>query len=80
MSLPENREVTAAHTKGKERSEGHRKKYCRKSNVGNGRIGAGKRGITDDSKVFILSNNWIDRVSTKTSDQSGLDKRISIWF
>ena len=50
MSLPENREVTAAHTKGKERSEGHRKKYCRKSNVGNGRIGAGKRGITDASQ------------------------------
>lgn len=37
-----NREVTAAHTKGKEWSEGHRKKYCRKSNVANGRIGAGK--------------------------------------
>ena len=23
-----------------------------------------RRGITDDSKVFILSNNWKDRVST----------------
>lgn len=42
MSLPENREVTAAHAKGKEWSEGHSKKYCRKSTVGNGMIGAGK--------------------------------------
>ena len=42
MSLPENREVTAAHAKGKEWSEGHSKKYCRKSTVGNGMIGAGQ--------------------------------------
>lgn len=42
MNLPENREVTAAYAKGKEWSEGHYKKYCRKFNVGNKMIGAGK--------------------------------------
>ena len=42
MNLPENREVTAAYAKGKEWSEGHNKKYCRKFNTGNEMIGAGK--------------------------------------
>lgn len=61
MSLPENREVTAPHTKGKERSEGHRKKYCRKSNVGNGRIGAGKRGITDASQSRLKKKSAMEK-------------------